>query len=296
MYNRSLDIFKAVAETGSFSKAAEKLFLTHTAVIKQVNHLEEHFHTKLLVRSPQGIRLTQAGEYLYRETLRVMEHSRKVAAEIQKDEYKEKRILRLGTSALYPCHHFMHLWSRLRKKNLRFQLEIIAFEDDDHRFANLNKRYDFIIGAYDGTIGAGYQFVPLGAYRFCLAMNSSHPLANRKKLTFRNLDGQRLMIMQTGTSPVNDSIRAELVKQYPGVSLIDIPPIYNIRTFNRCAKSNALLLSLECWNHVHPGLTAIPLEEAYTLPYGIITGNGAGTDMEEFIEIIRQAMKKDAGK
>ena len=287
MYNRSLDIFKAVAETGSFSKAAEKLFLTHTAVIKQVNHLEEHFQAKLFVRSSQGVKLTPSGEYLYKETLRAMEHAKEVMAGIRKEEYRKKKILRLGTSILYPCHHFMQLWNTLRKKSPLYQLEIVAFEDDDHRLANLKKQYDFIIGAYDGSIDAvEYRFVPLGAYRFCIAMNGSHKFARRKALSFADLAGERLMIMQKGTSPVNDSIREELLQNYPAVNLTDIPPHYNLRTFNRCAESSALLLSLECWNSVHPGLVSVPLAEPYTLSYGIITG--ADTDMEEFIAVIRK--------
>lgn len=40
MYNPQLDTFVAVAEQGSFSKAAEKLYITPTAVMKQINALE----------------------------------------------------------------------------------------------------------------------------------------------------------------------------------------------------------------------------------------------------------------
>ena len=54
MYNKDLDIFKAVAETGSFSKAAQKCFITHTAVIKKMGNLETHFGATLFHRSTQG--------------------------------------------------------------------------------------------------------------------------------------------------------------------------------------------------------------------------------------------------
>ena len=40
MYNPQLDTFIKVAESGSFSKAAQALFITPTAVIKQMNLLE----------------------------------------------------------------------------------------------------------------------------------------------------------------------------------------------------------------------------------------------------------------
>ena len=47
MYNPHLDTFLIVANTGSFSKAAEKLFISHTAVIKQINVLRKHGYDPL---------------------------------------------------------------------------------------------------------------------------------------------------------------------------------------------------------------------------------------------------------
>lgn len=40
MYNNHLDTFIQVADEGSFSKAAQNMFITSTAVIKQINRLE----------------------------------------------------------------------------------------------------------------------------------------------------------------------------------------------------------------------------------------------------------------
>lgn len=41
MYNRHLDSFIIIAESGSFSSAAEKLFVSRTALIQQINLLEK---------------------------------------------------------------------------------------------------------------------------------------------------------------------------------------------------------------------------------------------------------------
>ena len=54
MYDKSLDTFRVVAETGSFTQAAEQLFLTHTAIRKQMNQLENRLGVKLFERSQQG--------------------------------------------------------------------------------------------------------------------------------------------------------------------------------------------------------------------------------------------------
>ena len=54
MYNQQIKTFITVADCGSFSKAAEKLFITTVSVMKQVNALENHIGVKLLVRTNHG--------------------------------------------------------------------------------------------------------------------------------------------------------------------------------------------------------------------------------------------------
>ncbi|MCG4808278.1 LysR family transcriptional regulator, partial [Collinsella aerofaciens] len=67
MFNPLLSAFVCAADCGSFTKAAEALFLSPTAVMKQINTLEKHLNLKLLVRTSHGIRLTPAGEVIYKD-------------------------------------------------------------------------------------------------------------------------------------------------------------------------------------------------------------------------------------
>ena len=62
MYNPLLDTFIMVADCKSFTKAAEKLFISSTAVMKQMNNFEDHLSLKLIERTPTGVKLTLAGE------------------------------------------------------------------------------------------------------------------------------------------------------------------------------------------------------------------------------------------
>ena len=57
-----LQSFLTVAECGSFSKAAERLFISSTAVMKQINGLEEEIGVKLFARTNRGLTLTEAGQ------------------------------------------------------------------------------------------------------------------------------------------------------------------------------------------------------------------------------------------
>jgi DNA-binding transcriptional LysR family regulator len=59
-----LAVFHAVAETGSVSRAAERLMVSQPAVSKQLGQLERELKTVLVDRLPRGVRLTAAGDVL----------------------------------------------------------------------------------------------------------------------------------------------------------------------------------------------------------------------------------------
>lgn len=73
MYNPQLDTFLRVAEAGSFSKAAEEMFITAPAVIKQINLLEDGLGVKLFTRTHRGLLLTEAGKSMYGDTKRIIQ-------------------------------------------------------------------------------------------------------------------------------------------------------------------------------------------------------------------------------
>ena len=53
MFNPNLTTFVCAVDSGSFTKAANKLFVTPTAVMKQINALESHLNLKLIERTKQ---------------------------------------------------------------------------------------------------------------------------------------------------------------------------------------------------------------------------------------------------
>src|SRR5262249_32769561 len=58
--------FEAAARTSSFTKAAEELFVTQSAISRQIKALEDHLGVKLFERHPRSLVLTEHGEMLYR--------------------------------------------------------------------------------------------------------------------------------------------------------------------------------------------------------------------------------------
>lgn len=286
MVDKVLEIFKAIADCGSFSKAAERLYITHTAVIKQLNNLESRVGVRLLERSNHGVKLTPAGEVFYKEAVELMRLSQEALKRVRAAGQPEQITLRVGTSALSPCQDFLEFWQGQEEAE-RFRFQIVPFSDGRRRYEHLGKDFDFLVGPYDNpAMQDKCRFMPIGQYKFVLLMGRGHRLAKKKSLKFRDLGSESVMIMKPGTSPVNDKVRVALTEEQPGAAVEDIPPVYNMDTFNRCTESGALLLAPECWGQVHPALAAVPLEEGFSIPFGVIATQNLSGDMEVFWEIL----------
>lgn len=76
MYNHQLDTFIKVADAGSFNKASEELYVSPNAVMKQINLLENSLGFDLFVRTHRGVRLTPAGESLYRDAKYLIQYAK----------------------------------------------------------------------------------------------------------------------------------------------------------------------------------------------------------------------------
>lgn len=70
--DRLLHVFITVAEQKNLTRAAEKLFITQSAVSQNIKLLEEHFNSKLLDRTNKRIQLTKSGEILYLHAKQIM--------------------------------------------------------------------------------------------------------------------------------------------------------------------------------------------------------------------------------
>ena len=103
MYNAMLKVFVEVADQGSFTKAAESLYISSTAIMKQMNILEEHIGLQLLIRTPRGIRLTDAGKSIYKDAKFMIQYSEEAIDRAYQAEAINRQTIRVGTSALYPC-------------------------------------------------------------------------------------------------------------------------------------------------------------------------------------------------
>lgn len=90
-------VFCVIAENGSFSKAAEKLYISQPAITQTIKKLEEQLGGKLFYRNNNGVVLTEEGKHLYeyiKDSMEVIEN-----ASVKFNQYKNLNdgIIRIRT-------------------------------------------------------------------------------------------------------------------------------------------------------------------------------------------------------
>lgn len=292
MYNPLLDTFIKTADVLSFSKAADELHLTPPAVIKQINAFEDHLGIVLFIRTHRGLMLTEAGKELYHEAKKIIAYSNACLERIrslQNDNY----IIRIAVSSKTSTLFLRDLQKILNKQELGLRFKLIPFDvtanNFPDNFKNLGILYDIIPGIYDeeNIKTRNCLVLPLFKAHLCCAISQTNPLSRKNSISFEDLYGKTIMLIQRGWNIYTDKLRDELNEKYKQINIIDFP-VYNIETFNECQNNNLIMITVDAWNTVHPLLKLIPLECNYKIPYGLMYAKSALKPVREFIKIIKE--------
>lgn len=189
----------------------------------------------------------------------------------------------------------MPLWHRLQPQISGYDLQIVQLPVDlmakNSEYSMLGKNCDVIIGSFDeATTKHLVQAIPLGTYRFYIAMRSDHPLALKDQLHYSDLKGQTLLTGPMGVSRTNDHLIRDLKKKAPGLKLRYTQGRCNINAFNEAERHNYLMISLTPWKNIHPNLVSVPLATKYRLAYGILAPKQASPSLNNFMNIVRRLL------
>lgn len=296
MYNPQLDTFICVAEAGSFSKAAEKLYISPPAVIKQINSLENNLGVQLFARTHRGLEVTAAGESLYQDAKYMIGYSREAIERARAAGNEEDDVIRVGISPMTPPQIFVELWPKIHEIYPNIKFRLVPFENTPENareiLANMGQNIDVIAGIFDETMLELRKCngVELSREPFCVAVSLHHRFAGRKSLEPEDLQGENLLLMRKGWSKTVDDLREELTANYPDINIVDFD-FYNVDIFNRCENGNDLLLSIKSWESVHPLVKIIPVNWDCRIPYGLLYAKEPSAKAERLIEAVQGITK-----
>ena len=94
---KQLESFAAVVRLGSFTRAAEELYISQPTVSTHIRTLEEELNTRLILRTTKSIEVTAAGKKVYDDAVSILQLRDRM---LQESAGGAKRIIHLGASTI----------------------------------------------------------------------------------------------------------------------------------------------------------------------------------------------------
>ena len=301
MYNPQLETFLCAAETGSFNRAAEKLYISPPAVIKQINLLEEKLDLQLFTRTHRGLILTDAGKSLYQDAKYIIQYCKDSVTRAKNAMQQSTDVIRIGTSPMTPAQVLVDLWPRLQEDCPGIKFQLIPFDNTPENareiLGNLGQNIDVVAGIFDETMLGLRQCAGLEISRepICCAVSVHHRLARKETLAIQDLYGEKLMLMRRGWSHYVDLLRDDIWKNHPQIQIVDFD-FYDVAAFNQCENNNCVLMAVENWRYVHPLLNILPVDWGYTIPFGLLHSPTPSAVVRRFLQAVERAVREPPAK
>ena len=207
---RQFQQFVAIAELGSYRRAAEALFIAQPALSVSIQKLEQEMGAQLFERSARGVELTVAGQALLADARRAIFHAEQARRSVRLVAHGEWGTLRLGfvgsaTYALLPRtmpafrQAYPDIEVSLREDRTTALLDMLRGDVidaalvrgplvmDEHLESHVVERDDFV-----------------------LAVNRAHPLAGRSRTELRACRGDPFIMYSPGEVPALNNVALNL--------------------------------------------------------------------------------------
>ncbi|MCD6049098.1 MAG: transcriptional regulator, LysR family [Verrucomicrobia bacterium] len=235
MQIESLKVFTDLAETESFTKAAQINSVTQSAVSQQISSLERHFKSILIERSKKKFRLTREGQVLYEYSKQIIQTYDALQNRIQEIKDIVSGTIRVSTIYSIGLHDLPPYLKQFLKQFPTVNVHV--------EYRRANQVYDDVLGNVVDIGLVAYpqkelrlEVIPLREDPMVLICHPQHPFAKAKQIKLKQIAGQKFV----GFEPDIPTRRAiDKVFKDHGVSLMPVMEFDNIETVKRAVEIDA---------------------------------------------------------
>jgi len=271
MQIESLKVFCDLAETKSFTKAAQINTVTQSAVSQTISALERRFKSLLIERSKKNFRLTPEGEVFYDYSKRILQTCDALFSKLQEIEDVISGNIRVATIYSIGLHVLPPYVTKFMKSYPTVNVHV-EYRRDNQVYENvLGNVVDLGLVAYPSR-DAKLEVVPIRKDRLVLICHPQHEFAKRKSVKVKALNGQKFINFEHDipTCKALDKIFKD-----HRVSVDQVMQFDNIETVKRAVEieSGVAIVPQETIREevATQTLAAVELENgAYTRPLAVI--------------------------
>lgn len=257
------------AKTGSFTKAAENLFLKQPSLRANINHLEDELGQPLFERSKSGVKLTEFGEFCYPYILNVIKSYESMKNPCAK---KEGKSLLIGATRVFSA---LLGKSYELYENYNHGVKCVFYSstsDQDILQKMVEHKLDIGLISYFPALwkenkwfhmqqGRAFELYKIRDIQTIAVMRRDHPLVRYKEIPLEKLKDYLLVFFSDDISQVLDLIRQEDKAKEP-LRIAKVMDEQLLRKY--LLEENAISFSLDWAAARYTGdLISIPLDERF---------------------------------
>ncbi len=195
-----LQTFRVVAETLNFTKAAERLHLTQSAVSHQIKALEKDLGEPLFVRSKRGVSLSQKGKLALEHAERILDEAQAMREHLSGHDNSPVGQVRAAAATQAFVHLFSNLFELFMREHPGIELSFRTTASTDQTVT------DILNGAADVGFASMPVYSPalkvteLFEDELVLVVGQSHRLAKKHEVKVDEIERERLILFERGAS------------------------------------------------------------------------------------------------
>lgn len=190
MLLNDLEYFVALAETGTFTHAAQKKFVSQPSITNALQRLETELGETLIIRQRgiRSIQLTDAGELLVKHSKKILRET-----EIIKSDITNQRKIWLGVPPIIGASIFPQILSRLNPEQIDAFHMVETGSSNMHELLDNDKIDMGFVGTATPDIGYRYDSYYITQSEFVVILPKNHPLASKATITMNQLRDERFI-------------------------------------------------------------------------------------------------------
>jgi DNA-binding transcriptional LysR family regulator len=196
---RQLEMFRAVVEEGTFTRAAERLHVSQSAISRQLQLLEEELNTRLLNRTARGVTLTPDGEVLLATAKRVDGELQDAVSQIAGTRELRHGSIALGGGMTVALYIFPKLLQRFHSAYPNVDLRVVT-GDTDLLLRQLRARQLDLALLTLPIVAADLEAQPVLKEEMVIITAPKHPLTRERSVDAKPVGQYPLLLFEQGSN------------------------------------------------------------------------------------------------
>lgn len=195
---QQLQYYLALAESSSFAKAADNLFISRQGLSKSIAILEKELGVPLFCRTMSGIELTEAGEVFRIHAMRIIDEYNAALRNIHHDSTACGSHIQYILPNSFWHNVRMDMFFGYFDQHPEITYSSFSYSDSEVLDVLLKGGFDFAVTSNPHKLEQ-LNYYPLFRNYRCLLVEQSHPLAKLERIKTSDLNGHMITVTSNGS-------------------------------------------------------------------------------------------------